>query len=119
MILRGEALIEQRRNHEGIKRLEEGLIAHSAARLKLARPSFLACLADGYMETGRLEDAAGVLDEALAAIDENGDRQEEPERHRFKGKLLLKRNDSDADEAQICFQRAMRSRGSRPPSHSS
>ncbi|MGZ3620163.1 MAG: hypothetical protein ACXVAA_06610, partial [Candidatus Binataceae bacterium] len=43
----------------------------------------------------------------LAAADQHGNRYYEAEMHRLKGELLLKQNDSNASEAQNCFQRAI------------
>jgi predicted ATPase len=59
------------------------------------------------METGRLDDGLSALTEALAAADENEIRFYEAETHRLKGELLLKQEDSNAAEAQSCFQRAI------------
>ena len=59
------------------------------------------------METGRLDDGLSALTEALAAADEHEDRLYEAEIHRLKGELLLKQDDSNAAEAQSCFQRAI------------
>ncbi len=64
-------------------------------------------LADAYRETGRLDDALGALTEALATADEHEIRHYEAETHRLKGELLLKQNDSNAAEAQSCFERAI------------
>jgi predicted ATPase len=59
------------------------------------------------METGRLDEALSALTEARAAADEHENRHYEAEMHRLKGELLLKQNNSNASEAQICFQRAI------------
>ena len=59
------------------------------------------------MESGRLDDGLRAVAEALAAGEANEDRQDEPERHRVKGELLLRQDDSNAAEAQSCFQRAI------------
>jgi tetratricopeptide (TPR) repeat protein len=59
------------------------------------------------METGRLDDGLSALTEALAAADENEIRFYEAETHRLKGELLMKQEDSNAAEAQSCFQRAI------------
>jgi predicted ATPase len=50
---------------------------------------------------------AKCLTEALAAADEHEDRHHEAEIHRLKGELLLRQNDSNAAEAQSCYQRAI------------
>ena len=59
------------------------------------------------METGRLDDGLSALTEALAAADEHEIRFYEAEMHRLKGELLLRQDDSNAAEAQSCFQRAI------------
>jgi predicted ATPase len=45
----------------------------------------------------------------MSATDEDEERWGgfEPELHRLKGELLLKKDDSDAAEARHCFQRAI------------
>jgi predicted ATPase len=59
------------------------------------------------MKTGRLDDGLSALTEALAVADEREARVYEAEAHRLKGELLLKQNNSNAAEAQSCFQRAI------------
>ena len=77
------------------------------------------------MVTDRLENGLSALTEALAAADEHEIRYYEAEVHRLKGELLLRRQverseaeqtslrgsprivDSNAEEAQGCFQRSI------------
>ena len=59
------------------------------------------------MKTGRLDDGLSALTEALAAVEENDDREYESEIHRLKGELLLRQDNANASEAQNCFQRAI------------
>jgi predicted ATPase len=59
------------------------------------------------METRRLDEGLSALTEARAAADEHENRHYEAEMHRLKGELLLKQNNSNASEAQSCFQRAI------------
>jgi predicted ATPase len=106
-ILRGWAMAEQGRNEEGIALIQEGLAAHRATGAQMTRPYFLCLLAEACRETGRLDDGLSALTEALAAADENEIRFYEAETHRLKGELLLKQDDSDAAEAQSCFERAI------------
>jgi predicted ATPase len=105
--LRGWAMARQGRNEEGIAQTQEGLAALRAAGAELGRPHFLCLLAEACMETGRLYDGLGALTEALAAVDEHGHHAAEAEIHGLKGELLLKQDDSNAVEAQSCFQRAI------------
>jgi predicted ATPase len=106
-ILHGWARAEQGRNQEAIAQVQEGLTAHRAAGAKVDRPLDLSLLAEAYMKTGRLDDGLRALTEALAVADEGEARVYEAEAHRLKGELLLKQDDSNAAEAQNCFQRAI------------
>jgi predicted ATPase len=106
-VLRGWVIAEQGRNEEGIAQIQEGLAASRATGAELTRPYFLCLLAKACMETGRLDDGLDASTEALAAADEHENRSCEAETHRLKGELLLKQDDSNAAEAQSCFQRAI------------
>jgi predicted ATPase len=105
--LRGWAMSEQGRNEEGIAQIQEGLAASRATGAELWRPYHLCLLAEACTETGRLDDGLSALTDALAAADEHEDRHHEAEIHRLKGELRLKQDDSNAVEAQNCFQRAV------------
>ena len=48
-----------------------------------------------------------VIAEALEVVQEKGERWWEAEIHRLKGELLLKQDDPNTVEAQICFERAI------------
>jgi class 3 adenylate cyclase/predicted ATPase len=106
-VLRGSEVVQQGRNEEGIAQIQEGLAASRAIGAELTRPRFLCLLAEACMETGRLDDGLSALTEAIAAADQYGNRYYEAEMHRLQGELLLKQNDSNASEAQNCFQRAI------------
>src|SRR3984893_16012117 len=105
--LRGGANSAQGRSEECIGQIQEGMAASRATGAELFRPYFLCLLAEAYMEAGRLDEGLSALTEALAAADENENRNYEPEMHRRKGELLLKRDQSNAQEAQRCFERAI------------
>jgi predicted ATPase len=106
-ILHGWAMSEQGRNQEAIAQIQEGLAALRTAGAEVERPQDLSLLAEAYMKTGRLDDGLSALTEALAVADEREARVYEAEAHRLKGELLLKQDDSNAAEAQSCFQRAI------------
>jgi predicted ATPase len=106
-ILHGWAMAEQGCNQEAIAQIQEGLAAHRAAGAEVERPRNLSLLAEACMKTGRLDDGLGALTEALAAAEENENRECESEIHRLKGELLLKQDLSNAPEAQRCFERAI------------
>jgi predicted ATPase len=104
--LRGWAMAQLGRSEEGIAQQREGLAAFSATEA-LLRPYFLCLLAETWTETGRLDDGLNALTEALAAAEEHNLRFYEAETHRLKGELLSKQDDSNAAEAQSCFERAI------------
>jgi predicted ATPase len=100
----GGAIAEQGRNEEGIEQMQEGFLA---LRATLPRPQYLCLLAKACIEIGRLDDAQNALTEALEAADKDENRFYKAEIHRLKGKVLLRQDDSDTAEAQICFQGAI------------
>ena len=106
-ILHGWAMAEQGCNQEAIAQIQEGLAAHRAAGAEVERPRNLSLLAEACTKTGRLDDGLSALTEALAAAEENENRDCESEIHRLKGELLLKHGNANASEAQNCFQRAI------------
>ena len=72
------------------------------------QPYFLCMLAEAFMEMGRFDDGLNALTEALAAAEDGHENRScEAEAHRLKGELLLKQDDSNAEEAQNCFRRAI------------
>jgi predicted ATPase len=64
-------------------------------------------VAEACVATGRLDDGFSALTEAQAVADKNEEREHEAEIHRLKGELLLRRDESNAAEAQGCFQRSI------------
>jgi class 3 adenylate cyclase/predicted ATPase len=101
--VRGWAIAEQGRHEEGIAQIQEGLAAHRRTGGELTRPYLLCLLAEAYREASRLDEGLNALTEALAAADENEIRFYEAETHRLKGELLLRQDDSNAEEAQNSF----------------
>jgi len=106
-VVRGSEMAQQGSNEEGIAQIQEGLAASRATGAELTRPCFLCLLAEACMETGRVDDGLSALTEALAAADQHGNRYYEAEMHRLQGELLIKQDDSNAVEAQSCFERAI------------
>ena len=87
--------------------MRDGLAAVRATGTELYRPYHLCLLAEACKETGYFDDGLNALTEALAAADEHQNRSYEAETYRLKGELLLKQADSNAAEAQDCFQHAI------------
>jgi len=105
--LRGSAMAAQGRHEEGIVQIKEGLAGIRATGTEMSRPSYLCMLAEACSEAGRLDDGLNAIREALAAADEREERLCEADMHRLKGELLLKQDQSNALEAQHCFERAI------------
>jgi predicted ATPase len=88
-ILKGWALAEQGREEEGIPLIHQGLEAMRTTGAELSRPWFLTLLAETYGKSGRFMEGLEVLTEALALMEQSGERASEPELHRLRGELLL------------------------------
>ena len=56
---------------------------------------------------GRPRKGCAVLAEALAVVDDNGERCWEAELYRLKGELLLARSAEQHAEAEACFHQAL------------
>ena len=85
-ILRGWALAEQGQGEEGIAQMHQGLAALRATGAEMARPYYLALLAEAYGKAGQAEEGLTVLAEALAVVDKTGERFYEAELYRLKGR---------------------------------
>jgi predicted ATPase len=105
--LRGAAMDLLGRHEEGIGKMQEGLAARRAIGAHLALPDYLSRLAGAFMETGRFDDGLSALAQAEAAAHENEDHQNEAERYRIKGELLLRQDDRQTIKAENCFRRAV------------
>jgi predicted ATPase len=107
MIMRGWALAVQGQGEEGIAQLHQGLAAFRAAGAEISRSRDLALLAEAYGEMGQTEEGLTVVAEALAVVDNTGERYWEAELNRLKGELLLARSAEQHTEAEICFHQAV------------
>ena len=87
--LRGWALAERGEGEEGVTQLHQGLAAYRATEAGVWRPYYLALLAEVYGEMGQTEEGLNTLAEALAAVDNTGERFYEAELYRLKGTLTL------------------------------
>ena len=106
-ILLGWALAAQGQGVEMIAEMRQGLAAYQAVGTELARPYYLALLAEAYGEVGQTEAGLTVLAEALAVVDKTGERYWEAELHRLKGELLLALSTDKTTEAEACFRQAL------------
>ena len=106
-ILLGWALTAQGQKAEGVGQVRQGLAAFRATGAELARPYYLALLAEVYAKVGQREDGLALLAEALATVHKTGERLWEAELHRLKGELLLALSVEKHTEAETCFHQAL------------
>jgi DNA-binding winged helix-turn-helix (wHTH) protein/predicted ATPase len=82
------ARIESGRQEE-VEQIRRGLAAHQATGTELLRPHFLGLLVEALHLAGQVKEALGVVEEALAMADRNGERYYQAELYRLKGELEL------------------------------
>jgi serine/threonine protein kinase/predicted ATPase len=104
---RGAGMLLQGRDEESLTLLLRGFTAFRATGAEVRVPSYLAMLGDAYTQSGRLEDARKVLDEALAVAEKNDDRCHEAELHRLRGELVLAESAERLSDAEACFHQAI------------
>jgi len=118
--LRGWALFAQGQAAEGIAQLRQGVAAWKATGAVVLVSYYLALLAEMLGKTGQTEMGLATLAEALATVDQSGERFWEAEIYRLKGELLLKgegegpalsalkgRNAERELSPEDCFRRAI------------
>ena len=104
---RGWALAQQGRAEEGIALMSESRAAAHSAGADIGRSADLCNLAEARMKMGRLDDALSTVNEALAAVDKQEERFDEPDIHRVKGEVLLAQDHSNSPQAEECFRQAI------------
>jgi predicted ATPase len=85
----GWALAEQGEAEKGIVQIRQGLAAVRAMGAELAGPTYLALLAEAYGKVGEAEQGLGAIVDALAQVEQTGERWYEAELYRLKGELTL------------------------------
>jgi predicted ATPase len=109
MIRRGWALAMQGAVAEGIRQLHQGLATLRDMGQELPLSHHLALLAEAYRQGGQVEAGLRALAEALAHMDNTGERCYEAELHRLKGECLLAQTGKRCKEreAEKCFLQAL------------
>jgi predicted ATPase len=110
-IHRGWALVEQGREEEGIAQMHQGLTALHTTGADVFRPGWLAVLAEAYAKVGRAEKGLGLLTEALALTERNGERLHEAELYRIKGALTLQKFQVSSFEFQVQISQKAKVKG--------
>jgi class 3 adenylate cyclase/predicted ATPase len=106
-ILRGWAVTAQGEGAVGVTQMRQGLVAYRATGAEIDRLYFLSLLAEAYEKVGQPEEGLTVLVEALAIVDNTGERYWEAELYRRKGELMLMQQGQKVGEAEECFRKAL------------
>jgi predicted ATPase len=116
-LLRGGALSAQGRDQEGSAQLRQGLEISRATGSRMARPLFLAMLADASGRGGQSTEGLQTLAEAFELTRETGERIYEAELYRLAGELSCRMSQQEIgrtrEEEKITYSPI------RPFSHSS
>jgi predicted ATPase/class 3 adenylate cyclase len=106
-ILRGWACAMRGEGASGVAAMHQGLATWRATGTEIARPSYLALLAEWYGKAGQGAAGLDVLAEARAAAQHRQERFYEAEFYRLGGELLLAQSVDRVAEAATCFQQAL------------
>jgi predicted ATPase len=106
MCAMGWALVEESRLDEGITQHLQAQAMLQAIGAELGVLQHLPLVGEAYRKARMISEGLAVVDKALALTQATGCRMDEPEVHRLKGELLLKRGEA-GPEAEKCFQRAI------------
>jgi tetratricopeptide (TPR) repeat protein len=101
--VRGAAMTQIGQAEQGVVELEAG----AASLQSFFRTPASMMLAEVYLHVGRVEEAAVIVDEELARIEQAGAGQGAAELYRIKGEAILGRDPSAKVEAEACFRRAI------------
>jgi predicted ATPase len=114
MMRQGWLLAHQGAVQEGVAQIQQAIRTWRAMGGELGVPMLLVRLAEAYRQGAQAEAGLGVLSEALALMQQKGERYYEAELYRLKGELLLALQGSgppatrdSAAEAEACFQQAL------------
>jgi adenylate cyclase len=106
-VFRGWVLAEQGRQEEGRAELARALAECQATRTRMHRPYHLSLLAGTLHRSGRSEEGLQAAEEALAVVEETGERWWEAELHRLRGDLLLSLSTQNAPGAEAEYDAAV------------
>jgi predicted ATPase len=103
----GLLLVQQGQLQAGITHMQQGWAAYRATGANVRQPMYLAPLAEAYGQAGQVDEGLRVLAEALAYIEQAGERWWEAELYRLKGELLLLQSADNHAKAEACFHQAL------------
>ena len=103
----GWALTMQGQGEVGLAQVRQGMEAVLATGQTLTRPLYLILLAEAAGHTGEVAEGLGLLAEALAVLEANGQGDLLAEAYRLQGELLLRQVGPDATQAEACLHQAL------------
>jgi predicted ATPase len=103
----GWTLTQYGQGAQGVREIQHGLVVTQTRGLGQFRPYYLALLADSYRTIGQIEEALGVLTQALALVSKSGGHWYEADLHRLQGECLLVQSSDNHPAAETCFQQAI------------
>jgi DNA-binding SARP family transcriptional activator/predicted ATPase len=106
MVLHGWAVAMQGQVDEGLAEIRGSLAGQLAAGSLIARPQFLAILADACLHAGRVDDTLAATSEGLECSAATADHYWDSELERLRAEALVRSDGSD-EEIDACFQRAL------------
>jgi predicted ATPase len=107
------AALQRGKLQAGLATMKETLAAYRATGARLFLPFFCACLAEGGLQVGEIQDGLQAVTEALQLTETNLDRFWEAELYRLKGELTLTQEGKN-QKAKIKRQKS-KITGSRSP----
>jgi predicted ATPase/DNA-binding winged helix-turn-helix (wHTH) protein len=104
LALTGELAVVRGDPAAGVPLLRRAVGMLQAERYNILTPAFHRALAEGLMQSGALEEAAAVLDAALARSEARAEPLSLPELLRVRGELWLQATPADPAAAERAFQ---------------
>ena len=104
---RGWISIEQGAGERGIAHLQESWSITEGTGAQFGRTYYLAVLAEGYLQVGKLVDGLTTLSDAFSYVEQTQERFYEAEIYRLKGELLWRQSQDQFLEAETCFWKAI------------
>jgi predicted ATPase len=105
MCFQGEALAMLGQVQEAIPQIRQGIAVDQSAGVQLNKPLALRSLAKAQAQAGHTRAGLATLVEALALVEETGERHWEAELYRLRAEMLL--SQGDETEAEAGFQKAI------------
>jgi DNA-binding SARP family transcriptional activator/predicted ATPase len=101
MCFQGEALAMLGQVQEAIPQIRQGMAVDQSDNVHLHIPLALRSLAQAQAQAGHLEEGLNTLAEALALVEETGERHWEAELYRLRAEMLLRQGNETEAEASL------------------